>query len=178
MGFGRRRLRRSPGLVGALEGTNERGQRRRDWPSAPGPWRFPGRCRRQDHGGRSLEAAPFWRTGAHRSWTWRPPSLRAWARPQPVRSRATAKAGPSDWDRGTLRPRPQSGRLEFLRGGLADPRHVSDHPFGDGALRLKTCADSEPRAPVAQCPRPVAVAALACVPFAFCAAPPPLLLVA
>ena len=103
-------LLQSPGPVGALGGTNGRGQRRMDSPSAPGPCRFPGRCRRRDLGGRCLGAAPFWRTGAHRSWLWQPPSPRAWARQLSAQPRATGTAGSSDRDRRTLRPRPQSAR--------------------------------------------------------------------
>jgi hypothetical protein len=81
-----------------------------DSPSAPGPCRFPGRCRRRDLGGRCLGAAPFWRTGAHRSWLWQLPSPRAWARPLSAHPRATVTAGSSDRDRRTLHPRPQSAR--------------------------------------------------------------------
>ena len=104
------RLLQSPGLVGALGGTNGRGRRRMDSPSAPGPCRFPGRCRRRDLGSRCLGAAPFWRTGAHRSSLWQPRSPRAWARQPSARPRASGAAGSSDRDRRTLRPRPQSAR--------------------------------------------------------------------
>ena len=103
-------LLRSPGPVGALAGTNGRGQRQMDSRSAPGPCRFPGRCRRRDLGDRCLGAAPFSRTGAHRSWLWQLPSPRAWARPLSAQPRATGTAGSSDRDRRTLRPWPQSAR--------------------------------------------------------------------
>ena len=103
-------LLHSPGPVGALGGTNGGGQRRRDWPSALGPCRFPGRCRRRDLGGRCPGAAPFSRTGARRSWLWQLPSPRAWSRQHSAQPRATGTAGSSDRDRRTLRPRPQSAR--------------------------------------------------------------------
>ena len=103
-------LLQSPGPVGARGGTNGRGQRRMDSPSAPGPSRFPGRCRRRDLGCRCLGAAPFSRRGAHRSWLWPLPSPRAWARQLSAQARAIGTAGSSDRDRRTLRPRPQSAR--------------------------------------------------------------------
>ena len=106
----------SPGPVGALAGTNGRVQRRLDSPSGPGPCRFPGRCRRRDLGDRCLGAAPFWRTGTHRSWPWQLPSPRAWARQPSAQPRATGTAGSSDRHRRTLRPSPQSARSDSGSG--------------------------------------------------------------
>ncbi len=128
-------LLQSPGPVGALEGTNGRGQRRLGSPSGPGPSRFPGRCRRRDLGGRCLGAAPFWRPDAHRSWLWQRPSLRAWARQLSALPRATGTAGSSDRDRRTLRPRPQSarsgvvGQLEIM-GACRSSRRQGPHRAG------------------------------------------------
>ena len=131
-------LLHSPGPVGALGGTNGRGQRRMDSPSAPGPCRFPGRCRRRDLGGRCLGAAPFWRTGAHRSWLWQLPSPRAWARQLSAQPRATGTAGSSDRDRRTLRPRPQSARSGVVR---QDPKEIRNflrsHPKAPRACRAR-----------------------------------------
>ena len=81
-----------------------------DLPAAAGPCRFPGRCRRRDLDDRCLGAGPFGRTGAHRSWLWQLPSLRAWARQLSAQPRATWTAGSSDRDLQTLRPWPQSAR--------------------------------------------------------------------
>ncbi len=127
-----------PGPVGALGGTNGRGQRQMDSPSVLGPCRFPGRCRRRDLGGRCLGAAPFWRTGDHRSWLWQLPSPRAWARQLSAQPRATGTTGSLDRDRQTSRPRPQSARSGVVR---QDPKEIRNflrsHPKAPRACRAR-----------------------------------------
>src|ERR1700677_2476424 len=95
-----------------------------DSPSTPDPCRSPGRCRRRGLGDRYLGVAPFWRTGAPRSWLWLLPSPQAWVRRLLARPRATRTTVLSDLDQRMLLPPPQSARSRIWDGLVLEKKTI------------------------------------------------------